>query len=104
MRREPARPRRAEPYVAAVLRRALLAVCLLCFAFPGAAAAQTFGGFHSVLGFGEGESTSPQDLAAFEANNTVPPSDVNQRQQYEGLEQAWPGFTAADLDKYYKNS
>jgi acyl-homoserine lactone acylase PvdQ len=80
-------------------------LCLVFLAFPGGAVAQTtFGGFHSVLAFGEGENTSAQDLAAFEANGTVPPADLNQQTQYEGLEQAWPGFTAADLDKYYKNS
>jgi acyl-homoserine lactone acylase PvdQ len=64
----------------------------------------TFGGFHSVLAFGEGESSSPQDLAAYEAAGTAPSSDLSQVQQYEGLEQAWPGFTTADLGKYYKDS
>ena len=87
-----------------------MGVCLLALIVPGTALAQTstststFGGFHSVLGFGEGENTSPQDLAAFEATGAVPPADVNQVQQYEGLEQAWPGFGPGDLDKYYKDS
>jgi acyl-homoserine lactone acylase PvdQ len=57
-----------------------------------------------VLAFGEGEGTTDPDLAAFLANNTVPAADLNQDTQYEGIEQAWPGFTTADLDKYYKNS
>jgi acyl-homoserine lactone acylase PvdQ len=64
----------------------------------------TFDGFHSVLAFGEGEGTSDQDLALFEANGTVPAADLNQDQMYEGLEQAWPGVTDADLDTYYKDS
>jgi acyl-homoserine lactone acylase PvdQ len=63
-----------------------------------------FDGFHSVLAFGEGEGTSDQDLALFEANGTVPAADLNQDQMYEGLEQAWPGVTDADLDNYYKDS
>ena len=63
-----------------------------------------FDGFHSVLAFGEGEGTSDQDLALFEANGTVPAADLSQDQMYEGLEQAWPGFTAGDLDTYYKDS
>jgi len=65
---------------------------------------QIFDGFHSVLAFGEGEGTSDQDLALFEANGTVPAADLSQDQMYEGLEQAWPGFTDADLDTYYKDS
>jgi acyl-homoserine lactone acylase PvdQ len=90
-----------------VLRRLLPLVCVLCLAAPAAAAAEDppyFDGFHSVLAFGEGESTSAQDLAAYEATGTPPSADVSQVQQYEGLEQAWPGFTSADLNTYYKNS
>jgi acyl-homoserine lactone acylase PvdQ len=92
-----------------MVRRALMFVCVLCVAVglvaPTAARAfPTFGGFYSVLAFGEGESTSAADLAAYEANGTVPQSDTDQAPLYEGLEQAWPGFTAADLPRYYKNS
>ena len=64
----------------------------------------SFDGFHSVLAFGEGEGTSDQDLALFEANGTVPAADLSQDQMYEGLERAWPGLSAADLDTYYKDS
>ncbi len=46
----------------------------------GAAAAPLFDGFHSVLAFGEGEGTSGQDLALFEANGTVPAADLSQDQ------------------------
>ena len=90
-----------------MVRRLLGLVCVLWLLAPAAARAQgtpIFTGFNSVLAFGEGESTSAQDLAAFEANGTVPAADLDQDQQYEGLEQAWPGFTTADLSKYYKNS
>jgi acyl-homoserine lactone acylase PvdQ len=90
-----------------MLRRLLLLVSILSLGLPATALAQAppiFGGFNSVLAFGEGEGTSPQDLAAFEANGTVPPADLSQDQQYEGLEQAWPGLSASDLPHYYKNS
>jgi acyl-homoserine lactone acylase PvdQ len=90
-----------------VLRRLLLLAGLILLALPSAATAQSFpiySGFHSVLAFGEGEGTSATDLAAFESAGTVPTLDLNQEQMYEGLEQAWPGFTEADLGKYYKNS
>jgi acyl-homoserine lactone acylase PvdQ len=74
---------------------------------PAVSSAQGFPiytGFHSVLAFGEGEGTSDQDLAAFEGSKAVPAADLSQDQQYEGIEQAWPGFTTADLDTYYKDS
>jgi len=69
-----------------------------------ATTAPIFDGFHSVLAFGEGEGTSDQDLALFEANGTVPAADLSQDQMYEGLEQAWPGFSPANLNTYYKDS
>ncbi|MEO6857851.1 MAG: penicillin acylase family protein, partial [Solirubrobacteraceae bacterium] len=87
--------------------RLLLLVCLVVLGLPAAAGARsfpTYSGFHSVLAFGEGENTSAQDLAGFFANGSVPATDLNQQPLYEGLEQAWPGFTAADLNRYYKNS
>ncbi|HET9105086.1 MAG TPA: penicillin acylase family protein [Solirubrobacteraceae bacterium] len=83
---------------------ALLAGALALPAGASAAAFPIFGGFHSVLAFGEGQSTSAQDLAAFTAAGTVPSADVNQAPLYEGLEQAWPGFTTADLGRFYKDS
>jgi len=91
-----------------LLLTGLLGVTLGTVAAAGSPAdAQSFpiySGFHSVLAFGEGESTSDQDLAAFEVNGTVPAADLSQDAMYEGLEQAWPGFTTADLNTYYKNS
>jgi acyl-homoserine lactone acylase PvdQ len=92
--------RRLAPALAAL-------AALVGLGLPTSAAAASFpihGGFHSVLAFGEGESTTAGDLAAFEANGTVPATDINQQPLYEGLEQAWPGFTSADLSKYYKDS
>jgi acyl-homoserine lactone acylase PvdQ len=90
-----------------MLRRLALLAVLLAVALPTAAGAQSFpiyGGFHSVLAFGEGQGTSAQDLAAFAASGTVPATDLNQQPLYEGIEQAWPGFTTADLGRFYKDS
>ena len=57
-----------------------------------------------MLAFGEGQSTTASGLAAFESGGTVPGADLSQQQQYEGLEQAWPNVTAANLGTYYKDS
>jgi hypothetical protein len=80
---------------------------LACLTMPAQAVAKpppVFGGFYSVLAFGEGEGTSDQDLARFEATGQPPAVDLSQDTQYEGLEQAWPGFTTAGLHRYFKNS
>lgn len=84
----------------------LASIAFACAAAPRADALSfpVYSGFHSVLAFGEGEGTSDSDLAAFEANGAVPALDLNQDHMYEGLEQAWPGFTQADLSQYYKDS
>ncbi len=88
-------------------RQLLLLVSLALLGLPAAAGARSFpvyDGFHSVLAFGEGENTSAQDLAGFLGQGSIPAADINQQPLYEGLEQAWPGFTAAGLNRYYKNS
>jgi hypothetical protein len=93
-----------------VLRRltllALAVSTVVALSAPGAQASgfPIYSGFHSVLAFGEGEGTSAGDLAAYEAASTAPAVDLSQDSLYEGLEQAWPGFTSADLNTYYKNS
>src|SRR3954454_5703230 len=84
--------------------RRVLAVVAACLLTAPVAQAADFNGFHSVLAFGQGKSTSAADLAAFEAGGTAPAADLSQRDAYEGLEQAGPTFTLADLDRYYKDS
>jgi acyl-homoserine lactone acylase PvdQ len=91
------------------MKRRLLLLLSLCFlALPVAAAHATdfpvYNGFHSVLAYGEGESTSDADLATFEASGMAPASDLNEDSLYEGIEQAWPGFSDADLGTYYRDS
>ncbi|HVS67605.1 MAG TPA: penicillin acylase family protein [Mycobacteriales bacterium] len=61
------------------------------------------GGFRSVLGYGEGETTSALDLALFEANGTVPSSFTNQADLYNAVISGRPRDDA-DLTRYYKNS
>jgi acyl-homoserine lactone acylase PvdQ len=77
-------------------------------ALPSAAQAQDsfsiYNGFHSVLAYGEGENTTAADLAAYEANGTAPASDLNEDSLYEGIEQAWPGITDANLGDFYRDS
>jgi acyl-homoserine lactone acylase PvdQ len=97
--------------IARVRGRAWVILCGLAAVLglvpQGARAQSTFpviSGFHSVLAFGEGQGTTASGLAAFEAAGTVPAADLSQDTQYEGIEQAWPGFTDADLNTYYKDS
>jgi acyl-homoserine lactone acylase PvdQ len=61
------------------------------------------GGFHSVLGYGEGETTSLLDLAAFEVGGTVPASFTNQQALYNAVIARQPRDDK-DLSNYYKNS
>jgi acyl-homoserine lactone acylase PvdQ len=61
------------------------------------------GGFHSVLGYGEGGTTSALDLALFEANGTVPKTFTNQAALYNAVIAGRPQ-SDGDLDRYYKNS
>ena len=81
-----------------------VAACLAALAGAAPAGAADVTGFHSVLAFGEGTGTSLSALAAFEASSAVPAEDLNQRDQYEGIEQAGPTFGAADIDRFYKDS
>lgn len=61
------------------------------------------GGFHSVLGYGEGESTTALDLARFEALGQTPPTFTNQEALYNAVITQRPR-NDADLAHYYKNS
>ncbi len=61
------------------------------------------GGFRSVLGYGEGESTNAADLALFEAAGKVPPSFTNQADLYNAVITGQPRHDR-DLSGYYKSS
>ncbi|MGN6474531.1 MAG: penicillin acylase family protein, partial [Mycobacteriales bacterium] len=61
------------------------------------------GGFHSVLGYGEGESTTAADLALFEAAGKVPPTFTNQAALYNAVITGQPR-NDGDLSRYYKDS
>jgi acyl-homoserine lactone acylase PvdQ len=61
------------------------------------------GGFHSVLGYGEGERTSVLDLAQFEATGAVPPTFTNQERLYNAVITHQPR-NDGDLGNFYKNS
>jgi acyl-homoserine lactone acylase PvdQ len=60
-------------------------------------------GFHSVLGYGEGERTNAVDLALFEAAGTVPATMTNQASLYNAVITGQP-HDDGDLNRYYKDS
>ncbi|HVW80740.1 MAG TPA: penicillin acylase family protein [Mycobacteriales bacterium] len=78
---------------------------------PGAQASATAvpsfqhdqGGFHSVLGYGEGQTTSLTDLVNFEVAGRAPASFTNQAAMYNAVITHEPK-TDADLSSFYKNS
>src|SRR3954453_16412076 len=83
---------------------AVLAATLI-FAAPAAAAdAPDLGGFHSVLGVGQGQTVDAGDLAANQASGTPPPTFVNQLAMYSGVSRVASSLTAATLDKGWKDS
>ena len=70
------------------MRRAALVGALLALAVPASAsaAAPDVGGFHSVLGLGQGQTVNAVDLAAFEAPGGVAPATfTNQLDMYSGV-------------------
>src|SRR3954464_12002163 len=83
---------------------AVLAATLI-FAAPAAASdAPDLGGFHSVLGVGQGQTVNAGDLAANQASGLPPDSFVNQLQMYSGVSRVASTLTAATLDKGWKDS
>src|SRR3954453_12045478 len=83
---------------------AVLAATLI-FAAPAAAAdAPDLGGFHSVLGVGQGQTVNAADLAANQASGEPPPSFVNQLAMYSGVSRIASTLTAGTLDKGWKDS
>ncbi|HVT22185.1 MAG TPA: penicillin acylase family protein [Mycobacteriales bacterium] len=61
------------------------------------------GGFHSVLGYGEGQRTSALDLALFEAAGKVPATFTSQARMYNAVIGGRP-HGDGDLGRYYKDS
>src|SRR3954468_16265241 len=73
-------------------------------ATPPPITAPVFGPFRSVLAQGEGQSVSAADLAANQANGTVPDTFTSQQPLYVGIMPHASSLTAGDLDTYYKNT
>ncbi len=69
-----------------------------------AADSPAFTGFHSVLAQGEGQTVNAVDLAANQANGTVPPSFLSQNDLYSGVMPKAATLTTATLDEGYKNT
>src|SRR3954453_7729677 len=71
---------------------------------PPAITAPVFGPFRSVLAQGEGQSVSATDLAANQANGTVPDTFTSQQPLYVGIMPAAKHLVPGDLDHYYKRT
>src|SRR3954464_5867952 len=71
---------------------------------PPAITAPVFGPFRSVLAQGEGQSVTASDLAANQANGTVPDTFTSQQPLYVGVMPAAKNLVPADLDTYYKRT
>src|SRR3954463_344718 len=71
---------------------------------PPAITAPVFGPFRSVLAQGEGQSVTASDLAANQANGTVPDTFTSQQPLYVGVMPAARHLVPADLDLYYKRT
>src|SRR3954454_12269208 len=71
---------------------------------PPAITAPVFGPFRSVLAQGEGQSVTASDLAANQANGSVPDSFTSQQPLYVGVMPAARGLVPADLELYYKRT
>src|SRR3954452_20654394 len=84
---------------------AAVIVALLSASAPAASAqAPDVGGFHSVLGVGQGQTVDAGDLAANQASGLPPDSFVNQLQMYSGVSRVASTLTAGTLDKGWKDS
>src|SRR3954447_920340 len=83
---------------------AVVAVLLSAAAPAAAADAPDVGGFHSVLGVGQGQTVNASDLAANQATGAVPPSFVNQLAMYSGVSRIASTLTASTLDRGWKDS
>lgn len=86
-----------------------MATALLAAAAPAAAqappiTAPVFGDFRSVLAQGEGESIEAPELAANQANGSLPATFVNQQPLYVDIMPRADSLTPADLDRFYKNT
>jgi acyl-homoserine lactone acylase PvdQ len=71
---------------------------------PPAINAPVFGPFRSVLAQGEGQSVSATDLAANQANGSVPDTFTSQQPLYVGIMPAARHLVPGDLDRYYKRT
>jgi acyl-homoserine lactone acylase PvdQ len=62
------------------------------------------GGFRNVLPAGQGHNANLSDLAAFEANGTMPTNAQDQLDMYSNLVYATPGLKKSEIPDYYKDA
>jgi acyl-homoserine lactone acylase PvdQ len=92
---------RARAGTAAVIA-ALAAVAAPAQAQVEAPGANDYGGFRDVLAAGTGSNVNPLQLAAFEADGTVPAAFTNQSALYDAMTRLAPTLGADDLDRVFK--
>ena len=61
-------------------------------------------GFHSILPPGQNGHDNAAQVAAFQATGARPDNNSDQLPMYDGLVQATPGLTPADISKYFKDA
>lgn len=71
---------------------------------PPALDVPAFGGFHSVLAQGEGQTVTATDLAAYELSGTAPSRFTDQQPLYDGVMPRASTLTEADIPTYYKDA
>src|SRR3954467_9200176 len=90
-----------------MVRLAILAAAFTLTLAPAAHADGPYGdagGFYSVLGVGQGQTTSAADLAQYELTGAPPPSFVNQLDMYSGVSRGADTLTTGTLTRYWKPS
>src|SRR5437588_7619587 len=96
--------RRAVHVAAAAVALALLTVAPASAAAGPPPSVPVFGGFHSVLAQGEGQTVNAADLAAYEGTANPPATFVNQQPLYVGVMPAAATLTQSTLGTYYKDT
>src|SRR5262249_44707013 len=109
LRRQRAQPQRPTGLLRAPMARlaVLATLAALVLLAPAARADGPYGdagGFYSVLGVGQGQTTTAADLAQNELPGAPPPSFVNQLDLYSGVSRGADTLTTDTLTRYWKPS
>jgi hypothetical protein len=90
--------------VAAVLAALAVLAAPAAAQNPPPVGVSAFGGFHSVLAQGEGESIEAPELASNQANGSLPATFTNQQPLYVGIMPRAATLGPGDIDRFYKDT